>query len=98
MTKEKEAKRIIYNAVDEVTGDYDERELIKDLSLMLEKYDRKEFCIEKFKHTVRIGIRLYINHEFAEDKERKIIDAVPDYLLREDIEDFENVTDLGGLN
>ena len=91
-------KNKIYNEVDEIVGKYDERQFIKDLTFMLEKYDCEDFSIEKFKQGVRVGIRLYINHEFAEDKKRKIIEAVPDYLLREDVEDFENQVELGGLN
>ena len=91
-------KNKIHNEVDEVVGKYDERQFIKDLTFMLEKYDCEDFSIEKFKQGVRVCLRLYINHEFSEDKNRKIIDAVPDYLLREDIEDFENQTELGGLN
>ena len=91
-------KNKIYNEVDEVVGKYDERQFIKDLTFMLEKHDCEDFSIEKFKQGVRVCLRLYINHEFAEDKNRKIIDAIPDYLLREDIEDFENQAELGGLN
>tara|TARA_Y100000356_G_scaffold42264_1_gene32926 strand:+ start:205 stop:483 length:279 start_codon:yes stop_codon:yes gene_type:complete len=91
-------KNKINNEVDEVVGKYDERQFIKDLTFMLEKYDCEDFSIEKFKHGVRVCLRLYINHEFAEDKKRKIIEAVPDYLLREDVEDFENQAELGGLN
>ena len=91
-------KNKINNEVDEVVGKYDERQFIKDLTFMLEKYDCEDFSIEKFKQGVRVCLRLYINHEFAEDKKRKIIEAVPDYLLREDVEDFENQAELGGLN
>ena len=57
MVKEKELNRAIYNEVDEVVGKYDERQFIKDLIVMNEKYDCEDFCIEKFKQGVRIAIR-----------------------------------------
>ena len=96
--EEKSYNITMTNELDKVVGKYDERQFIEDLIVMNEKYDCEDFCIEKFKQGVRIAIRLYINHELAEDKKRKIIDAIPDYLLREDIEDFENQAELGGLN
>ena len=57
MVKEKELNRAIYNEVDEVVGKYDERQFIKDLIVMNEKYDCEDFFIEKFKQGVRIAIR-----------------------------------------